>query len=919
MKNYFLFIITVLLAITSKEANAQNYADKNYYLVDSLVYENIAPEYQKLIDNCLEIYHNSSTDMDRITAVNQIVKLCWDENVWPKYNQWVYDYSRDKLKEPQVDSVRIQLKQALAGAIYYIGWNFSVQADYDNCISNYEKCKEIYIEIDDSIGIANSLDYIGNIYLIKGESAKALEYLSKALEIREKINDKLGTGASLISIGSIYMEHGDYRTAFVEFERALKLHDEVSFTSGVSISLNNLGIIQSFFGSYESALTYFQRSFKIKEVIGDKQGKGKSLSQIGMISLHIQDYSNALDYFQQSLSLFTEVGDKRGIAGSMCNIGSVFRLMGNYEEALNYFNQSLVIAKEIGSMHEKKSALEGLFYTRVSQGNLDEAENSILEIIAMLRNDVRINFPILPEKKKELYFSTMSEDFMNLYAFANIRKNENPSITEIAYNNALKLKGLLLKSNTAMREAILTSGDRLLIEEYNSWIHLKIQIAEQYAMNGETDSLEQIANEVEKEMIKKSNIFSEFSKSKDVEWKNVQEKLHPGEAAIEYIFFNSEIGNNDAQIYYAALVITADSKYPKMIDLCTANEIENLIGTTHANNLRYVEGLYGTQQKPNHDLYKLIWEPIEKELTGVNTIYMSASGLLHKISFSALCNEKNEFLCDKYKLSYLNSTSQLTLSKPFELSNNSVASLFGGVKYNTEKTESIIWTYLPGTLSEIDSIHLKIKDKIEVNYFSKEQASEENFKEIASQSNFIHIASHGFFYPDPELVQKEVYKYEHEENVEFRGGDGVNYGVWSFVINKNPLMRSGLVLAGANDVWQRSAMEEGEDGILTAQEVSNLDLRNTKLVVLSACETGLGDIKGSEGVYGLQRAFKMAGAEYLIMSLWQVPDKETAEFMELFYKNLVKVKDIPKAFGQTQMTMRKKYDPYYWAAFTLIE
>jgi CHAT domain-containing protein len=132
-------------------------------------------------------------------------------------------------------------------------------------------------------------------------------------------------------------------------------------------------------------------------------------------------------------------------------------------------------------------------------------------------------------------------------------------------------------------------------------------------------------------------------------------------------------------------------------------------------------------------------------------------------------------------------------------------------------------------------------------------------------------------------------------------------------------MRSGIILAHANDVWSRDALSEGEDGILTAQEVSNLDLLKLKLVVLSACETGLGDIKGTEGVYGLQRAFKMAGVKYIIMSLWQVPDKETSEYMITFYEKLIKVKDIRKAFSETQKEMRIKYDPYYWGAFVLIE
>jgi CHAT domain-containing protein len=129
-------------------------------------------------------------------------------------------------------------------------------------------------------------------------------------------------------------------------------------------------------------------------------------------------------------------------------------------------------------------------------------------------------------------------------------------------------------------------------------------------------------------------------------------------------------------------------------------------------------------------------------------------------------------------------------------------------------------------------------------------------------------------------------------------------------------------MAGANAAWSRELGTPGniEDGIATAYEISHLNLSNTKLVVLSACETGLGDIKGSEGVYGLQRAFKMAGADYLLVSLWQVPDKETVEFMDLFYQSWLSGKTIHEAFAKAQKKMRKKYkDVYKWGAWVLVE
>ncbi|MBK6834958.1 MAG: CHAT domain-containing protein [Bacteroidetes bacterium] len=249
--------------------------------------------------------------------------------------------------------------------------------------------------------------------------------------------------------------------------------------------------------------------------------------------------------------------------------------------------------------------------------------------------------------------------------------------------------------------------------------------------------------------------------------------------------------------------------------------------------------------------------------------------------------------------------------------------LIGGVKYNSDTTKTEMWSYLSGTLNEVEQIKKQVKNK--TDYFVSSNANEENVKKTISQATILHISTHGFFFPDPEQVREEMKAASAgsatstSADMKFRGS--TNYASWSFVNNKNPLMRSGLVLAGANDVWERNPLAEGEDGILTAQEVSTLDMQKTKLVVLSACETGLGDIKGSEGVYGLQRAFKMAGVKNIIMSLWQVPDKETSEFMITFYKKLTSKNnaDVKTAFNETQKEMRKKYDPYFWAAFVLVE
>ena len=283
-------------------------------------------------------------------------------------------------------------------------------------------------------------------------------------------------------------------------------------------------------------------------------------------------------------------------------------------------------------------------------------------------------------------------------------------------------------------------------------------------------------------------------------------------------------------------------------------------------------------------------------------------------------------MSDKYTLNSLSSTQLITEKNSTNLLAKDLnISIFGGATFTTDNSQNEIWKYLAGTKAEANSINKIFSDnKLATNEFEGLLASEENLKSLDGKNSpkILHIATHGFFYPDPKEITAQATKKTESGDIDFRGGTSVDIStankLSSIITNTNPLMRSGLALTGANNNITAAETEQ-EDGILTAYEVSNMNLQNTQLVVMSACETGLGDIKGSEGVYGLQRAFKMAGAKFLIMSLWQVPDKETSEFMTSFYTRLLKLKDIRKSFNETQTEMRKKYEPYYWGAFVLVE
>jgi CHAT domain-containing protein len=301
------------------------------------------------------------------------------------------------------------------------------------------------------------------------------------------------------------------------------------------------------------------------------------------------------------------------------------------------------------------------------------------------------------------------------------------------------------------------------------------------------------------------------------------------------------------------------------------------------------------------------------------------------------CPDKS-LLMDRYNLVQLSSTRTLAMPKEDLAINDAV--VYGGIQYDLDTLELMAeagkykkpgndliafkssprggtrngFQYLEGTRKEADIISAEFhRDGIPVKSYSGADALEESFEVLSGNDSptVIHIATHGFYLPDT---------LSNSENRELMMLSAI--GEERFRLADDPLLRSGLVMAGGNLAWQGKPTPEGlEDGILTAKEVSNMNLLHTQLVVLSACQTGLGDVKGSEGVEGLMRGFKMAGVRYIMMSLWEVPDAETVEIMQHFYENWLGGMEIRTAFQHTQKQMRAKYpeEPYKWAAFVLVE
>lgn len=804
-------------------------------------------------------------------------------------------------------------------------------------MGNYAKAEPLYIEAleirkktlgENHPDYATSLNNLAGLYNKKGDYSKAEPMYIEALEIIKKTLGKTHPkyANSLSGLAGLYDEIGNYAKAVPLCLEVLEIRKKTLGENhpDYATSLNNLAGLYEKMGNYVKAEAIYIQALEItKKALGENHpDNATSLNNLALLYSNMGNYEKAKPLYIKAIEIRKKtLGETHpSYAQSLNNLAALYSYMRDYSKAEPLYKQAIEIRKKtLGANHPAyATSLNNLAGLYEEMGNYTKAEPFYIKALEVSFQNIEQQFSFLSEKEKELYLKTLSDRFEHLNSVGLKGKESNPAIAVEVYNNLLKTKGLLLKSSTAMRNAVLNSNDGKLIATYDKWNSLKKQIANIYNLpiekrNDDLPKLENEANDLEKELTKSSSSFIDFNSPLNINWKDIQTQLKPNEAAIEFANFKY----NKDSVLYCALIIKKDSEFPVMVQLFEDKQLTGLLANLKENNSNAIRSAYGSKQFTETKLYDVIWKPLEQYLKGIEIINYSPSGLLHKVSFAALSNGDDHYLIDDYKLNMLTSTAMIAKTTQSVFDKNTVVSLFGGINYSIKDTTNKPFNYLGGTLSETDQLNNTLKKQgIKINYIKATDATKQEFKSIVSNSNIIHIATHGFFFPEPKKIITETD--ENKSNTDIVSRSASRTVELNYIRNDNPLMRSGLLLAGANDYWNGITGDIDSNGVLTALEVVNIDLRKNKLVVLSACETGLGDIKDGEGVYGLQRAFKMAGTENIIMSLWKVPDNETSEFMNFFYELLFTEHNINQAFTETQNLMRKKYDPFYWAAFVLV-
>ena len=389
--NYFsksLLIISVLFC--SIYSNGQNYANKNYYLIDSLDLDKLSNYDKKIIDSSLTIYHTATQDTTKIKAISNIVEESWDDQVWHKYNQWVYEYVENKLSENSRgnDILRKRWLVFKGEALNNIGYIYHSKADYDLALEYYFKSIELIDGIDDPEGLAVTMLNIGAIYLKQGNNSKALEYYFKSLKINEEIGSKHGIAESLNNIGYLYSEQDDFTTALEYYKRSLKISKEIDKPSTTAVTLSNIGDIFLEQNNFSKALEYFNESLRIQEIISDKQSMAATLHSIGKTYKRKDEILLALEFYHRSLKLSQAIGFKIGVVISYNSIGKIYLTQGNTLKAITYANTSMQIAQEIGYARAILGAAEILKEANKKQGNWKKA-SQMQELFHLMRDSLR--------------------------------------------------------------------------------------------------------------------------------------------------------------------------------------------------------------------------------------------------------------------------------------------------------------------------------------------------------------------------------------------------------------------------------------------------------------------------------------------------------------------------------------------------
>lgn len=811
--------------------------------------------------------------------------------------------------------------------------------DYREAVPYYTQSLAIKEKLKDDEGLPLALHQLATTYMRMGLYAQALPLFERACAVVEKNYRLHGAGAAgfgyfLGHLAAAYQTTHQYAQAYALLQKASVLTKNDAFFS--PFCLQNLAILFENTGRPDSALFYLRKTLLLKK---KKWGEGhpqyaSALHQLSCLYAKTARIDTAILLCQQAAEIRRKLlGEEHAeYAASMNQLGELYTSLGKFDSAQHYLQRALAIReKALGPDHpDYASTLNSLGRLALATGETEEAAGLFTKSSTLWFNFLKRTYGSLSESEKVNLVNNEADQFGYLPSLLYGTKVSSPLVLQRVYATELLLKGMVLDDQQQVLRSIRNSGDSLAAALYFSWRSCGALLAKQCLLPPKKrlasfDSLQDRTNYLEQQLVRRSALFCEQKAAQAVSAKDVGASLQKGEAAIEFIRFRYYCGGWTDSVMYAAIVVLPGDSAGAFVPLCEESKLRQALYPAATGFSPAIKRLYecegqNTSAVAGSFLYQLIWQPLQNHLLQVHTVYLAPAGLLHRVSFQALCAGDGRLLIDKYAVNQVFSTRSLVLK-------NSVAALpsaidlWGNMAYGKavenklpaaylfQKTARNYqpWASLPGTQKEIEGVEkVCATSGVRVNVVSGRLATEERFKALDGKSpEVLHLATHGMF---------------DEEVTDWPGEAGTNGKRIALTKEPSAMLGSSLVMAQSNLLPRKSPDAVADDGILTAYEIAQMDLSKTKLAVLSACNTALGKLEGDEGVMGLQRALKLAGVNQMMISLWKVPDTETTELMQLFYTHWLAGRPPRDALRAAQLQLKSIHpSPLYWAAFVLVD
>ncbi len=831
-------------------------------------------------------------------------------------------YSKETLALAQ----KVQDRRLESGVETFVGGASNALGEVKEALAHYERAVVLARETGGSE--ASALNNIGVIYSEASDQQKALEYFLRALPLYKPLGDQFSEAITLNNIGNAYNRLGEPQKALDYLQQALPKLEAIGAKGPQSFTLSNIGIAYRGLGDYEKALSYFNQAQTIQQQTGNKMQEAETLDQLGVLYSRQNKPQKALEYHQQALQLLRATGNVRREAVSLSNLGHVYTALGRLDEGLDHFNQALSTFRRLGDLNNTANALEGRARVEQKRGNLVESRKNIEESLALIETvraqtgsqQHRASYLASREKTYEFFIDLLMQQHLKYPG----KGHDAEALQASERGRARSLTEMLNESHVDILQGVsadLVQRERDIRRSLNAKAQRQIQLTaakgnqqEIDTLNKEISALEDDYQQVQTAIRKASPAYAALTQPQPLGLKEIQQQLDPETVLLEY-----SLGDEQSYLWVVSHDSLKTYELPKreqvqklarqVYESLTARSVVKSLESPVQRQARIAEADAQFQQAAA-DLGRMILAPAIAGL-GTKRLVVIADGALQYVPFAALpVNGSSRPLVVDHEVVSLPSASSLAVQRQ-SLANRNPA---------------------PKGLAVIADPVFSTAD---ARFKTSTRAKEGAVSRLADTRIIEHLSGG----PGGQLSIPRLPFTRHEaDQILAVAPAGANFKALDFRANRSVATSGELsqyryvhfathgyldtTRAGLSAIVLSMVDEQGnpQDGFLRTHDIYNLKLP-AELVVLSACETGLGKEVRGEGIEGLTRGFMYAGARRVIVSLWNVNDKATASLMQRFYNGMLRGNKTPAAAlraAQIEMLRTRQWrSPYYWAAFVM--